>query len=110
MHGIALHCVATGKDRLMSEQGNGLDPVSQSGFTCTVHASCRVYHGRTVEYLMGAAAQDTALSGHDVVPGGVRAHPPTAQWSELGGTCLVRLVRLQDACLCLWMRRVLDSN
>lgn len=28
MHGIALHCVATGKDRLMSEQGNGLDPVS----------------------------------------------------------------------------------
>lgn len=59
---------------------------------------------------MGAAAQDTALSGHDMVPGGVRAHPPTAQWYELGGTCLVRLVRLQDACLCLWMRRVLDSN
>lgn len=110
MHGIALHCVATGKDRLMSEQGNGLDPVSQSGFTSTVHASCRVYHGRTVEYLTGAAAQDTALSGHDMVPWSVRAHPPTAQWSELGGTCLVRLVRLQDACLCLWMRRVLDSN
>lgn len=43
MHGIALHCVATGKDRLMSEQGNGLDPVSpnpvsQSAFTCTVRA------------------------------------------------------------------------
>lgn len=40
MHGIALHCVATGKDRLMGEQGNGLDPVSQSGFhlycTCLV--------------------------------------------------------------------------
>lgn len=74
MHGIALHCVATGKDRLMSEQGNGLDPVSQSGFTCTVHASCRAYLGRTAGYRTGAAAQDMALSGHDVVPGGVRAH------------------------------------
>lgn len=110
MHGNALHCVATGKDRLMSEQGNGLDPVSQSGLTCTVHASCRAYHGRTTEYRVGAAPRHTALSGHNTVPERVPAHPPTAQWSELGGTCLVRLVRLQDACLCLWMRRVLDSN
>lgn len=49
MHGIALHCVATGKDRLMGEQGNGLDPVSQSGFhlycTCLVPGVPPGYRG-----------------------------------------------------------------
>lgn len=74
MHGIALHCVATGKDRLMSKGMASIQSV-QSGFTCTVHASCRAYHGRTGEYCMGAAAQHTALSGHHAVPLGGTSPP-----------------------------------
>jgi hypothetical protein len=82
-----------------------------TGFTCTVHASCRAYHLRTAGVPVGAPYRRIwHCLGTIRYLGRVRAHPPTAEWSELGGTCLARLVRLQDACLCLWMRRVLDSN
>lgn len=107
----AWHCIALRSDRKgqADEQGNGLDPVSLDSpvlYMPRAERTTGVPEGtgwapqRSIRHCLGT------MRYLWVVP----AHPPTAQWSELGGTCLVRLVRLQDACLCLWMRRVLDSN
>lgn len=81
MHGIALHCVATGQDRLMSEQGNGLDPVSpvQPSQSVCIYLYCTCRAERTMRVpqstVRGSAPHRTALSGHDSVPGGVPSPP-----------------------------------